>query len=294
MLLQKLAPGESRSENAISHHYKVEKELAERLRHSTREERRHLYSEVYDELFRMVPDHSQLNTIADPLYQDAKASRQAQALSQFVTKQSIFLEVGPGDCALALKMAERTAKVYAVDVSAEITKRVKLPANFELILSDGSSIPVAPNSVDVAYSDQVMEHLHPDDALDQLGNIWKVLKPGGIYICVTPNRLTGPHDISRYFTDDPTGFHLKEHTTTDLVNMLKSAGFRKVDVPVPAQGRFLPIPCLPLHATRHLVIPSWPATALESLLQRLPRSTSRNLAKKFYVRWLFSRVVATK
>jgi SAM-dependent methyltransferase len=294
MLLQKLAPGESRSEEAITHHYQVEKELANRLRHSTREERRHLYSEVYDELFRMVPDHSQLTTIADPVWQDAKATRQVLALSQFVTPSSTFLEVGPGDCALAVKMAQRVARVYAVDVSAEITKRVKLPANFELILSDGSSIPVAPNSVDVAYSDQVMEHLHPDDALEQLGNIWKALKPGGIYICVTPNRLTGPHDISRYFTDDPTGFHLKEHTTTDLVNIMKSAGFKKVEVPVPARGALLPIPCLPLHATRHLVVPSLPAMAIESVLQCLPRRTSRNLAKKFYVRWLFSRVLATK
>jgi len=294
MLLQKLTPDETRSEERVSSHYTVEKALAERLRNSTREQRRHLYSEVYDELFRMVPDHSQLLTIADPVKQDRKATRQALALSQFVTKQSIFLEVGPGDCALAMKMAERVAKVYAVDVSAEITKRAKLPANFELILSDGSSVPVPANSVDVAYSDQVMEHLHPDDALEQLGNIWRALKPGGIYICVTPNRLTGPHDISRYFTEDPTGFHLKEYSTTDLVNVLKSAGFRKVEVPVPAKGRFLPIPCLPLHATRHLVVPSLPAMALESVLERLPRKTSRNIAKKFYVRWLYSRVLATK
>jgi len=60
------------------------------------------------------------------------------------------------------------------------------PANFTLIISDGCSIPAQRNSVDVAYSNQLMEHLHPDDALEQVHNVLDVLKPGGVYICITP------------------------------------------------------------------------------------------------------------
>jgi SAM-dependent methyltransferase len=119
--------------------------------------------------------------------------------------------------------------VYALDVSAEITRTDTLPANFSLILSDGTTIDVPPDSITVAYSNQLMEHLHPDDALEQLSNIYRALAPGGIYICVTPNRLTGPHDISRHFDPVATCLHLKEYTNTELMALLRRVGFRKAD-----------------------------------------------------------------
>ena len=49
-----------RSPEMIRQHYVIEKELAGRLRTASKNERRHLYTEVYDELFRRVPDHPQL------------------------------------------------------------------------------------------------------------------------------------------------------------------------------------------------------------------------------------------
>ena len=41
---------DERPPELLRQHYEVERELADRLRHSTREERRTLYGEVYDEL----------------------------------------------------------------------------------------------------------------------------------------------------------------------------------------------------------------------------------------------------
>jgi predicted SAM-dependent methyltransferase len=93
------------------------------------------------------------------------------------------------------------------------------------VLSDGVSVPVPPGSVNVAYSYQLMEHLHPEDAFEQLENIYAALAPGGLYICITPNRLSGPHDISYYFDNEATGFHLKEYTTWELSRLFKRAGF---------------------------------------------------------------------
>lgn len=61
-----------------------------------------------------------------------------------------------------------------------------------------------------------MEHLHPDDAYEQLQEIYNALIPGGIYICITPNRLSGPHDVSQYFDSIATGFHPKEYTTVEM------------------------------------------------------------------------------
>jgi hypothetical protein len=31
-----------------------------------------------------------------------------------------------------------------------------------------------------------MEHLHPEDAFEQLRNIIRALAPGGRYVCITP------------------------------------------------------------------------------------------------------------
>ena len=81
------------------------------------------------------------------------------------------------------------------------------------------------NTINVVYSHQVIEHLHPDDAVTHLQEVYRVLSPGGAYICATPNRLNGPHDISKYFDREATGFHLKEYTTTELYGLFRQEGF---------------------------------------------------------------------
>jgi hypothetical protein len=63
-------------------------------------------------------------------------------LRRFLTPDSCFLEIGAGDCALSLHLAERVHQVYALDVSETISRESRVPANFRLILSDGVSVPV--------------------------------------------------------------------------------------------------------------------------------------------------------
>jgi ubiquinone/menaquinone biosynthesis C-methylase UbiE len=167
---------------------------------------------------------------------------QMKFLRSFLDKEMTFLEVGPGDCALSFEVCKFVKQVYAVDVSKEITKASTVPVNFQLFLSDGCSLPVPPNSVNLAYSYQVMEHLHPDDAIDQLRYIYNALIRGGTYICITPNRLTGPHDISKYFDEFATGFHMKEYTTLELSNLFKNVGFSRVRAYVGAKGRYISSP----------------------------------------------------
>jgi len=86
--------------------------------------------------------------------------------------------------------------VLAVDVSTEITNVPDVPANFTLIISDGCSIPAQRNSVDVAYSNQLMEHLHPDDALSRFTTFSMSSSPAGVYICITRTGSPG-HTTSR-------------------------------------------------------------------------------------------------
>jgi len=255
-----------RSSERIRQHYLIEKELAARLRTATREERKHLYTEVYDELFRRVPDHPQLALKLDDRARAQAVAERLALLESYLKPTSTYLELGPGDCSLAIEVAKQVRKVYAVDVSTEITKEIELPDNVELIISDGSSIPVPDNTVDLAYSDQLMEHLHPDDAAEQLQNIYRALSPGGTYICLTPNRLSGPHDVSRYFDDVASGFHLKEYSAAELSSMFVAVGFRKLQILVGARGF-------------HLKTPAPVVKTVESILASIPRPLGRTLAR---------------
>jgi SAM-dependent methyltransferase len=159
-----------------------------------------------------------------------------------------------------MALAPLVRQVYGLDVSAEITSRVALPPNFKLILSDGTSVPLPPDSVDVAYSNQLMEHLHPDDAFEQLQGIWRALRPGGVYICVTPNRVNGPHDISQYFDSVATGFHLKEYTVAELSQLFRKVGFREVKTLLGHKGRCVPAPVPPV-VTAEAVLAALPDRA---------------------------------
>lgn len=254
-----------RSAEQIREHYEIEKQLAQRLFNSTPEARKSLYTAVYDELFQRVPHHPQLNTKASPQYQAKRTERELRKLITFLDGDSCYMEIGPGDCALALAVAERVRQVYALDVSAEITKDLDLPPNFELILSDGSAVPVPAGSVDMAYSNQLMEHLHPDDAFMQLKNIYNALAQGGSYLCITPNRLNGPHDVSRHFDTVATGFHLREYTVSELSDLFKRVGFSKVQVYLCIKGKSLFVPLLPVRLA-------------ERLLDALPYALRRTIA----------------
>jgi SAM-dependent methyltransferase len=231
-------PGDGRSQERLRAHYEVELELATRLREAAPADRRRLYGRVYDELFARVPDHPQLTRRVQPAEQSAHARSQVALIRQFLPKDGHYVEIGAGDCATVRRVAEFARLATAVDVSPQIVPS-DLPPNVEVAITDGVSVPVAPASADVVYSNQLMEHLHPDDAAEQLRNIAAALKPGGLYICITPNRLTGPHDISGSFGDEPRGFHLREYTYRELSAAFALAGFRDVRVVERFEGRTL-------------------------------------------------------
>jgi SAM-dependent methyltransferase len=276
------ATEEPRALDQLRKHYEIEKELASKLRGSTKGERRSLYSVLYDELYRRVPDHPMLTRKQSAAENEQIAREQMRAIKPFLNKSVIFLEIGPGDCALSFEVAKQVRKVYAVDVSAAITEAVTVPENFELVISDGCSIPTDRNVVDVAYSNQLMEHLHPDDAVEQLTNIYAALAAGGSYICITPNRLTGPHDISMYFDDEATGFHLKEYTITELNALFNQLRFSKVRASIGARGKYMTVPVLPL-------------LLLERFLQTLPYRLGSLISRWRPFRALLDiRLVATK
>jgi SAM-dependent methyltransferase len=279
--LQPPKPGD-RAPAELWEQYEVEKDLAARLRNAPRMERRKLYSSAYDELFRRIPHHRQLTRKMSAEQIAAHVSLQLRLLGRFLHADTCFLEIGAGDCALSLHVAERVRRVYALDVSTLLTQDVRVPRNFELILSDGVSIPVPQGSVTLAYSNQLMEHLHPEDAAEQLANIYDAIAPGGAYVCITPNRLTGPHDISRYFERTASGFHLKEYTIAELRAIFRRAGFRRTVQYARLRGVYF-------------AIPEWLTSLVETALGALSPALRSRLSRSKLLRGLLEiRLVAWK
>lgn len=267
----------------IREHYEIEKVLAKKLRDAPKSERAHLASALYDELYRRVPLHPQHTKKNSDVDAKNGVNIQMKFLNPFLKGCRTFLEVGPGDCAISLEVSKIAGVVYAVDVSSEITKIKQTPDNFRFILSDGCNIPLGSNSVDIAYSNQLMEHLHPDDAIEQLKNIYAVMVAGGSYLCVTPNRLTGPHDVSKYFDEEATGFHLHEYSIAELYELFRAIGISKVKSYVGLLGVYFPIPIFLLVLMEKSVL---------SLPKNLRKSVARSVPLRIFINMI--RMVGVK
>ena len=253
----------------VREQYEVERELGDRLRNAaTREERRPLYGEVYGELRERLAHHPLVVQSQDTLAQSVAAAPQVRLLRTFVGSSTDFCEIGAGDGAVARALAPYVRSSLALDVTDAHLSGPRLDRNFEFRLFDGFDPDVPPASLDIAYSRDVAEHLHPDDLLEQTAAIARMLRPGGRYVCVSPNRLSGPHDISRRFDDTPTGLHLHEYTAGELATALRRAGFRDTRIVISWAGRRLS-PLLPM----------WTVGWLESGVAHLPLRARRGFGE---------------
>lgn len=250
-------------------HYEIERELAGRLRAaSSRQARRRLYGEVYRERSERIPHHPLVQQAADAKARAVSVAPQLALLRPFLRCTSEFCELGAGDGAVARAVAPLVSSALAFDVTDALALEGDEGTGFEFRVFDGFDLELPDRSLDVVYSNDVVEHLHADDMLDQARAVWRALRSGGVYVCVTPNRLSGPHDISRHFGEAPEGFHLREYTATELARALRTAGFSRIRFMLTVSGRRL-TPQLPVGLLR-------PA---EALLEALPRVVRRPLAR---------------
>jgi SAM-dependent methyltransferase len=220
-------------------HYVLERQLSDRLRRAPRELRSLLYTKVYRELFASLPDHPQCRA-KQPRFESVRT--QWQRVMKQIRPEFVFMEVGCGDAALAFAAARHVRTVYGVDVTDTLIDIAMAPPNFAFLRTNGIEIPLEAEKVDFVYSNQLMEHLHPEDAADQLREIHRVLKPGGRYMCITPSKMTGPHDISCYFDYEATCLHLKEYDYGSLRQLFRKSGFRTFGCRVFVRGWELHLP----------------------------------------------------
>lgn len=223
----------------------IEAELAKRLLSAPEHDRRALYGDVYDEIFRMhlSRDASTLDFGTSPMFLPflLKLTRSAEPI----------LEVGCGAGSMAIELARAGRKVIGIDVSQVILDkaraRCKGVTGVEFERVSGVTLPYPDETFGAAYSIEVVEHLHENDALAHFAEMHRVLRPGGRYWFLTPSGLAagGPSERFGVSIEAEADVHLKVWTYGELLPVLTGIGFCRLCVPFRAH-RALFVPWLPL------------------------------------------------
>jgi ubiquinone/menaquinone biosynthesis C-methylase UbiE len=177
-----------------------------------------------------------------------------------ITSGDRVLDLGCGIGNILIALAERTAfeqPTVGVDVSPGLialgqgeVHKAGLDSRITLQVAPATSLPFDDGRFDVVLSSHVIKHLDDDALRRALGEVARVLRPGGRFLFweFKKSSLSAPLFISARTTGLPPPFTLRTEET--LQSALLAAGFARVDrVPT---GFFLlpPVPRLALLATR--------------------------------------------
>lgn len=131
------------------------------------------------------------------------------------------LEAGPGEGYGADLIADIANTVTGVDYDEQAVAhiRAKYP-RVQMHLGNLAELPLADDSVDVVVNFQVIEHLW--DQGQFVTECARVLRPGGLLLMSTPNRITFSPG-----RDTPLNpFHTRELNADELTELLEQGGFR--------------------------------------------------------------------
>lgn len=142
----------------------------------------------------------------------------------------VIADLGTGEGAFALLLAQRAKKVIAVDSSEKMLGVGRAQANqygaknIEFRLGDMEDLPIRTATVDLVFFSQSLHHaLHPERALHEA---WRILRRGGriVVLDLLQHRFEEARAI---YADEWLGF-----SEAELEAMLESAGFTDVQASV--------------------------------------------------------------
>ncbi len=149
----------------------------------------------------------------------------AEALLRLMPPMTIA-DLGAGDGAFALLLAQRARQVIAVDASANMLDFGREQAarhgidNVDFRMGDMEEPPIGDAEVDLVFFSQSLHHaLHPERAVLQAA---RILRPGGrlAVLDLAKHRFEEAREL---YADQRLGF-----TEAELLDLLEKAGFRSV------------------------------------------------------------------
>jgi ubiquinone/menaquinone biosynthesis C-methylase UbiE len=123
-------------------------------------------------------------------------------LSEHITKTSVILDLGAGTGELNIHNLKGQQRViYGIDLDPRISENHSLDLG---VIGDGNSLPFKSKSFDIIFCIYVLEHVENPTAFAK--EIRRVLKPGGKFFALTPNKY---HYVPLIAKITPTWFHKK-------------------------------------------------------------------------------------
>jgi trans-aconitate methyltransferase len=144
------------------------------------------------------------------------------------TKNKNFNQILDVGCGLAVltSMLSRYGNVTGIDISDKIVnENRKIFPNIEFISGDFLSIIPKQNSIDLAVSSEVIEHIPIDKQKEFLGRVSDWLKPYAYLVLTVPNRKTMERLKMK-------GDQLRENPFyyEDLKKLLSKSGFKIIKI----------------------------------------------------------------
>lgn len=118
-------------------------------------------------------------------------------------EDKVVLDIASGEGYGSNLMSEKASFVYGVDIDSFSVEHAKLKykkENLEFRIGSASEIPIANDSIDVVVSFETLEHHDKHD--EMMLEVKRVLKPNGLLIISTPDKL---------YYSDVRNFHNKFH-----------------------------------------------------------------------------------
>jgi SAM-dependent methyltransferase len=196
---------------------------------------------LYDEFYSNLLQFYGRTAKDDGSLEDRIATKNPQVtLFEKELKGKSIIDFGCGEGYFLMNIQKKIPYKKLAGVDVFIPETLKNHPNIQFI-SSGIINFNTEEKFEVAFSDNVIEHLSPLDLMDHLRSVYESLVPGGKFILVMPNRLFGPMDVTRIMDNSSSGRipaqggHLNESTYYEMKEALSKIGFLnfKTVLPIP-------------------------------------------------------------